>query len=299
MENSASARPPIVPLISGAESGSLGILHLPRLWLKMRLSFAGRLPEGYRHGSGTDEILLDTFGIDAAAFARYVETELPDEQQLEAWVRAHATALSPEKCAAFNKEIGEFEMPEPRRGEWLARFGLDPAHANGIGLNQLDDWAGVHAQIIARETGENVVPAISSSIAGPLGVLHLPRLWLKHLLHAAGRLPDGYRHGLGGFDEVLTTRLEIDRDAFAAYCETELPDYLAAESWVKRNASQLDAGTVAELNAYFRSATMPEAMAAERRARFNITDPSFVTGIPLNDLDDWAGLHEQLAAAHA
>src|SRR6185295_7355837 len=36
------------------------------------------------------------------------------------------------------------------------------------------------------------VPLISSGVAGPLGVLHLPRLWLKVSLEARGKLANGY-----------------------------------------------------------------------------------------------------------
>ena len=38
----------------------------------------------------------------------------------------------------------------------------------------------------------NIVPLISSGTAGPLGVLHLPRLWLKASLGAAGKLHSDY-----------------------------------------------------------------------------------------------------------
>jgi len=34
---------------------------------------------------------------------------------------------------------------------------------------------------------ETYVPLISSSVAGPLGVLHLPRLWQKVSLEAVGK----------------------------------------------------------------------------------------------------------------
>jgi len=37
-----------------------------------------------------------------------------------------------------------------------------------------------------------IVPLISSGVAGPLGVLHLPRLWLKVSLECRGKLADGY-----------------------------------------------------------------------------------------------------------
>ena len=36
-----------------------------------------------------------------------------------------------------------------------------------------------------------IVPLISSGTAGPLGVLHLPRLWQKVSLEAAGKIADG------------------------------------------------------------------------------------------------------------
>jgi len=34
-----------------------------------------------------------------------------------------------------------------------------------------------------------IVPLISSAVAGPLGVIHLPRLWQKASLAAAGQAP--------------------------------------------------------------------------------------------------------------
>ena len=36
-------------------------------------------------------------------------------------------------------------------------------------------------------------------------------------------------------------------------------------------------------------------LASERRARFKIADENYANGVRLNDLDDWAGVHEQLA----
>ena len=39
---------------------------------------------------------------------------------------------------------------------------------------------------------DTYVPLISSGTAGPLGVLHLPRLWQKVSLEEAGKLAAGY-----------------------------------------------------------------------------------------------------------
>ena len=54
-----------VPLISTRTTGPLGVVHLPRLWLKMRLAARDKLAEGYRAGEGGfDGMLLETLGID-------------------------------------------------------------------------------------------------------------------------------------------------------------------------------------------------------------------------------------------
>ena len=44
------------------------------------------------------------------------------------------------------------------------------------------------------------VPLISSGTAGPLGVLHLPRMWLKISLEASGKLDSRYRGAGQGYD---------------------------------------------------------------------------------------------------
>ena len=144
-----------------------------------------------------------------------------------------------------------------------------------------------------------IAPVISSSVAGPLGILHLPRLWLKIVLHACGRLPEGYRHGEGGFDEKLCASLGIDRAAFVAYIESEKPDYLALEGWVVANARDLSPRTISAFNTHVRNANMGEENAAKRRRQFGIADETFANATALNDLDDWATLHAELLAAHS
>ena len=288
----------IIPLISGSAVGPLNLVHLPRLWLKMRAHAAGRLPTGYRHGTGgTDEALLDAIGLDADAFAAYIAADAPDYQACEAWVRAHARDTSAHTIDAFNAQVRAFEMPDPRRTEWTARFGLTAGtYTRAIALNQLDDWAAVHEQI--RAPGAPVtalVPAISSSVSGPLGVQHLPRLWLKHRLHGAGRLPAGYHNGAGFFDRTTLEMIGVDREAFASYVVHERPDYLTAEGWVRANATSLTADAIAALNARLNATKMPPAMLVDRHAELGITDPSFDMGIMLNDLDDWAELHRSLS----
>lgn len=144
---------------------------------------------------------------------------------------------------------------------------------------------------------DRIPPLLSTSVYGPLGLKHLPRLWLKILLHACGRLPEGYRHGTGGFDETLTTALGIDREAFVAFIEEHKPSYVALEGWVREHATNLTPDAIAAFNAQVESAQLPEAMRADRFARIGFSDPSYTGAIALNDLDDWAAMHEALAGA--
>ena len=49
----------------------------------------------------------------------------------------------------------------------------------------------------------NHIPMISSAVAGPLGVIHLPRLWQKASLEACGKLHPDYP-GIGkGYDSMV------------------------------------------------------------------------------------------------
>ena len=66
------------------------------------------------------------------------------------------------------------------------------------------------------------VPLISSGVAGSLGVLHLPRLWLKVSLDARGKLADGYPAVGTGFDQMVLTgpQPETRRSRFLHFRKT-------------------------------------------------------------------------------
>jgi hypothetical protein len=289
----------LIPLISGAKTGPLGIVHLPRFWFKMRAHAVDALPEGYVCGNGgTDRELLKTFGIDQNAFEAYIAREAPDYQALERWIAANAKTLTPDGIAAFNAFTLDQPMPEPRRSEWIARFGVPGDYGRAQKLNELDDWDAIHNMLLEDDGDTSpLVPAISTSTAGPLGIAHLPRLWLKHRLHGVGRLMDGYRHGVGGFDEQLTNTIGLDRVAFAEWIEAETPDYLTAEEYVRGHATNLTPAVSAALSEKLIATVLAPDRAAEKQAAVGITDPAFNLGVALNDLDDWLQLHQQLLAA--
>jgi hypothetical protein len=265
----------------------------------MRAHALGRLPEGYRHGNGGfDGSLLEAIGVELPALEAFIAAERPDYLTFEAWLRANARDLSPATIAAYNADKLAIVMPEPRRSEWLARFGLTgTSYDLAVDLNQLDDWAAFHAQLTGPQPPSDLVyPGIATPITGPLGLIHLPRLWLKHLLHGAGLLQEEYRHGASGVDLRIAEAVDFDPDAFRAFVEGERPDYLTAEGWVREHARNLTPEVLEELRLYTTVTKMPANLEAQRRERLGHIDPAFGLGYELNQLDDWYSIHEQLIA---
>src|ERR1700722_2543792 len=93
-----------------------------------------------------------------------------------------------------------------------------------------------------------LVPTISSGVAGPLGVLHLPRLWLKSSLEARGKLAAGYPGCGKGYDQMVIDGLGLQREAVLEYIKTKRPTYPQFEGWVKQNATKLDKASIEKLN---------------------------------------------------
>jgi hypothetical protein len=141
-----------------------------------------------------------------------------------------------------------------------------------------------------------LIPAISTATTGPLGVMHLPRLWLKNLLFALDRLPPGYKSTTGTFDRLVIDTLGFDESEMLAYFKTAKPDYLQFEAWVKANARHLDETVVRELNGRYLTFKMSAAGAQTRRQELGIEDTEIDLGITLNDLDDWSALHRQITS---
>jgi hypothetical protein len=139
------------------------------------------------------------------------------------------------------------------------------------------------------------VPLISSSVKGPLGVVHLPRLWLKLLLKDHETLAEGWGYGHRGFDLRLSEMLGIDREAMIGFVASAKPDYLTFEKWVAANATNLSPETIAAFNASVLGQAMPDPRKAEWQARFAI-DPAYDGAVALNDLDDWACFHDRFTA---
>lgn len=204
------------------------------MWLKLLLTSQARLADGYRCVvGGTDEELLETFGVAGEAAIAFAGVERPAYETFEAWFSATATKLSNESVDAFNEHLLAFEFNARRRDEWLARFGLDGVRYTGaVLLNQLDDWAGAHEQLHAMQPP--VVPLIGSRCAGPMGLRHLPRFWWTSVLRAAGKLD--VDADADAADRALDGALLRALGLSGADFEASIPDYMAFEEVIRERA---------------------------------------------------------------
>lgn len=143
---------------------------------------------------------------------------------------------------------------------------------------------------------EKIIPLISSGTEGPLGVKHLPRLWLKTLLSATGRLPEGYKDIGPGFDYIVLNGLGIDPDSARDYIFKTLPTYPAFESWICEQAGvDISKANISKINkTLVEKEKSPEARVEILQEVGLATDTPIRDGVMLNNLDDWNSLHGQL-----
>ncbi len=131
------------------------------------------------------------------------------------------------------------------------------------------------------------VPTISSGTAGPLGVLHLPRLWQKISLGAAGKLADGYGNCAPGYDMMVLDALGVDRDALLAFVSEKKPTYIEFEKFFSENATSLNSATVAELNAAITGYQHSDETRQSILSAAGLPDGKPTDAVNLNNLDDW------------
>ena len=138
------------------------------------------------------------------------------------------------------------------------------------------------------------VPLISSGVAGPLGVLHLPRMWQKISLEAADKLAPGYP-GIGrGYDAMACAALGLEEQAVKDYIKQNKPTYPEFEAWVKKNAKSLNSQAVEKHNAAVRGYNHDDETRKEILGNCAIPDDTSAPkdAVNLNNLDDWYEFHK-------
>jgi hypothetical protein len=139
-----------------------------------------------------------------------------------------------------------------------------------------------------------IVPLISSSVSGPLGVQHLPRLWLKISLDAQGILADGYPAVGTGFDKMVIDGLGLNHQAVVNFITQHKPTYPQFEDWVKTQPGvKLDHDSVTKLNESITDYEHDEETRESVLAQSKIVSPGKIKdAVNLNNLDDWHAFHQ-------
>jgi hypothetical protein len=134
------------------------------------------------------------------------------------------------------------------------------------------------------------VPLLSSGLAGSLGVLHLPRLWLKVSLDAQGKLAAGYPAIGKGFDQMVIEGLNLDRDALVSFIAEKRPTYPQFEQWVREQpGARIDKASIEKLNGAISSYNHDDATRRTVLGAAGLADDEKAPrdAVNLNNLDDW------------
>jgi hypothetical protein len=142
-------------------------------------------------------------------------------------------------------------------------------------------------------TETKIVPAISSGTAGPLGAIHLPRLWLKLTLAAAGELPEDYDECGAGFDAMTLNALGLDRGKTIAFVRQSKPTYMEFEEYVVKNG-KTDKATIDAHNAAIRGYNHSDEKAREMREASGIGNAAIKDAVTLNTIEDLDEIYEQV-----
>jgi len=139
-----------------------------------------------------------------------------------------------------------------------------------------------------------LVPLISSGVAGPLGVLHLPRLWLKASLEARNKIAAGYPALSKGYDSMVLGALGLDTESVRKFIAEDLPTYPQFEAWIQKQPGvNLTPGNIHQLNVSIAGYIHTPDVRQSILAANGIPDNGTVKpdAISLNDLDDWLEFH--------
>src|SRR5688572_3797177 len=140
-----------------------------------------------------------------------------------------------------------------------------------------------------------IVPLISSGVAGPLGVLHLPRLWLKVSIEQRGKLAAGYP-GIGkGYDQMVLDALGLKKEAVVDFIKTQRPSYCEFEAWIKKQPGvKVDKANIEKLNSSIRGYIHDDGTRKSILGANKFADDASACrdAVNLNNLDDWKEFHE-------
>lgn len=227
----------VPPMAANAEKGMMGIRQMPRMWMKVLLDEKGLLPEGYSaRGVGADGGAIRGLGLEADEVLAYLRRERPSYPAFEAWVQAKVGEVPQATRQRINAELDAVGQPPERRAELLAAAGVaDNGRWTKEEVNRWDDYGEFHRHLLAADGhGVGKVPPLAACFEpGMMGIVQMPRMWMKVLLDARGLLADGYTAEGVGFDGAVIDGLGLDRGEVLDFLRKKLPAYPAFEAWVE------------------------------------------------------------------
>lgn len=141
------------------------------------------------------------------------------------------------------------------------------------------------------------VPLISSGVAGPLGILHLPRLWQKALLGSLGKLADGYGDISPGYDTMVLGAIGVDPEKARSFIREKKPTYIQFEAWIRAYPGvKLDKATVYKNNSAILGYIHKDEVRKGILAASGLPDDGSILpgAVDLNNLDDWQEFHKSV-----
>ncbi len=144
----------VVPIISSLTVGPLGVPQLPRLWTKLTLAAAGRLPEGYSEcGQGFDQMVLTNLHLNRDEVVQYVRENKPTYVEFEQWVLDKNNGrIDPQDVANIDRSIREYRHRDELSQSIRTSCGItDAGVKDGATLNLLEDLNDLHAQTTGKQ----------------------------------------------------------------------------------------------------------------------------------------------------
>jgi hypothetical protein len=146
-------------------------------------------------------------------------------------------------------------------------------------------------------SSSKVVPLVSSGTKGPMGALHLPRLWLKLSLGSRNMLADGYDVCGQGFDQMTLTGLGLDKEKTLAFIREKHPTYMQFEEYVAaQHGGTVPADLIAKHNAAIAGYNHGEDDGKSMRSESGISNHNVKDAVTLNTVNDLDELHKQMHA---
>ena len=142
-------------------------------------------------------------------------------------------------------------------------------------------------------THTTIVPLISSDTAGPLGAIHLPRLWTKLTLAAHNQLAAGYDVCGVGFDQMTLDAFGLDRSKTIAFVNEKHPTYAQFEQYVKDNGN-VTPESIKKHNEAVRGYEHSTELGSKMRSSSGLNDAAIADAVRLNMVEDLDELHKSL-----